>query len=52
MLGWFYSTGEPNKTLVNRTLDALKARNLVKKERGEWVVTEKRGERQKAPFSG
>jgi AAA domain len=43
ILGWFYRTGEPNKTLVNRTLDALKARSLVKKESGEWVVTQKGG---------
>jgi hypothetical protein len=37
-LGWSYRTGEPNKSLVNRTLDALRKRGLIKKEGGEWTV--------------
>ena len=38
-VGWSYRTGEPNKSLVNRTLAALKERGLVKKEGGEWATT-------------
>ena len=38
-VGWFYSNGEPNKSLVNRTLKALQAARLIKKEGHGWVVT-------------
>ena len=49
-LGWFYRNGEPNKSLVNRTLDTLKARGLVKKESGEWIVRRAGGSTKKRPF--
>jgi hypothetical protein len=38
-LEWFYRDGGPNKSLVDRTLKALKGRGLVRKEGGEWVPT-------------
>jgi hypothetical protein len=39
-LGWAYKSGEPNKTLTNRTMQELAARNLVKKvEGGNWGLT-------------
>jgi hypothetical protein len=40
-VGWSYSTGEPNKTLVNRTLQALKKAGLVKKEGDGWIVKQR-----------
>lgn len=38
-LNWFYETGEPNKTLVNRTIPKLQKQKLVKKVRDGWELT-------------
>ncbi len=35
---WFDAKGEPNKSLVQRTLNGLKADRLVEKKRGRWVL--------------
>jgi hypothetical protein len=37
--GWFYKSGDPNKSLVERTMRDLEARRLVKKEGGRWKLT-------------
>jgi hypothetical protein len=38
--GWFYKSGDPNKTLVDRTMHDLEARRLVKKDgSGRWKLT-------------
>jgi hypothetical protein len=39
LCGWFYKSGDPNKSLVNRTMHDLEARRLVKKEGGRWKLT-------------
>ena len=38
-VGWFYKDGTPNKTKVNRTLQALKRAGLVNNARDRWTVT-------------
>jgi AAA domain len=38
-LGWFTSKGEPYRSLVTRTRDALFKDKLVERVRGDWVVT-------------
>ena len=40
-LGWTYQNGDPNKTLVNRTMQALGSRGLVKKPGEHWELTKK-----------
>ena len=40
-LGWTYQNGDPNKTLVNRTMQALGSRGLVKKPGDHWELTKK-----------
>jgi hypothetical protein len=37
--GWFYKNGDPNKSLVERTMHDLEAKRLVKKEGGRWKLT-------------
>ena len=37
--GWFYKSGDPNKSLANRTMHDLEARRLVRKEHGHWKLT-------------
>jgi phage/plasmid primase-like uncharacterized protein len=37
--GWYYKTGEPNKSLAQRSMEDLEARSLVKKEHGRWTLT-------------
>lgn len=39
LCGWFYKSGDPNTTIVNRTMSDLEARRLVKKEHGHWKLT-------------
>jgi hypothetical protein len=38
-LGWFNSKGEPYRSLVVRTRDALAKDKLVERVRGDWVLT-------------
>jgi Bifunctional DNA primase/polymerase, N-terminal/AAA domain/Primase C terminal 2 (PriCT-2) len=40
-LGWFYKNGDPNKSLVQRTLKELKAEKLVEKVGGRFALTPK-----------
>jgi hypothetical protein len=37
--GWTYASGEPNKSLVNRTMTDLQKRGVVKLEGGHWTLT-------------
>jgi hypothetical protein len=39
--GWFYSNGDPNKTLANGVMQELKAERLVEKKRGHWTLVTK-----------
>jgi hypothetical protein len=41
-LGWFYQTGEPNKSLANRTLKHLEALRLIKHS-GQMLLLTKAG---------
>ena len=41
--GWLDAAGEPNKSLVQRTLTGLKADGLAEKKRGRWVLTKAAG---------
>jgi hypothetical protein len=50
-VGWFYANGEPNKSLVARTLKALEAAHLVKRNGRSWEPT-KAGARVKADLFG
>ena len=50
-LRWFYQNGEPNKTLVNRTLKALETARLVKKDGRRWVVTKAGQKAQNSRFT-
>ena len=38
-LGWFTSKGDPYRSLVTRTRDALFKDKLVERVRGDWMVT-------------
>ena len=51
-LGWFYLNGDPNKSLVNRTLKALEAARLIKREARQWVITKAGTKAAQARFSG
>ena len=51
-VGWSYQNGEPNKTLVNRTLKALQAAHLIKKEGHRWVLTKSGEKAEKHCFNG
>jgi hypothetical protein len=37
--GWTYASGEPNKSLVNRTMIDLQRQGMVKQEGGHWTLT-------------
>jgi hypothetical protein len=50
-LGWFYANGEPNKTLVSRTLKALENAHLIKKEGRQWTLTKAAEKAAKGRFS-
>jgi hypothetical protein len=39
LCGWFYKSGDPNKSLVERMMHDLEAQRLVKKEGGRWKLT-------------
>jgi hypothetical protein len=39
LCGWYYKSGDPNKTLANRTMHDLKDRQLVKLDGGRWKLT-------------
>ena len=38
-VGWLTKDGKPYRSLVQRTLNALREDKLVKKESGRWVLT-------------
>jgi DNA-binding PadR family transcriptional regulator len=40
-LGWSYQNGDPNRSLVQRTLTSLKAEKLVEIKRGTYALTRK-----------
>jgi hypothetical protein len=51
-VGWTYQNGDPNKTLVNRTLKALQAAHLIKKEGHRWTATKSGEKAAKHRFTG
>jgi hypothetical protein len=39
--GWTYASGEPNKSLANRTMADLEKRKLVRLKEGHWTIVSK-----------